>query len=141
MWSQAEGSSSTVWSEDGLGRKRNNEKAYVDSLCFWFDDWHDAIEDDVNIKVLSKIGSALTTWDVAADVTGLNIAKWRSDYASGLNWNISANGKGERIGMWLDYVRWVDAAVADGEALLPTPEPTMMSLLALGGLALLRRRK
>ncbi len=112
------------------------------------DDWlitrvvYDWTGNDVNIKMLSKIGPA--AWDVTLDATYTNVIRWGDGaFSVGDYWVLNANSNTATFGQttYIDYIRWVDTAVADGDTLGAVPEPATMSLLALGGLALLRRRK
>ena len=105
----------------------------------WLDADGDLSEDDLHIRWLVKPPGD-TAWTVVGDVTVHDVVGAIDDY----RWSIvsHANVDGPRyIEVWVDYVRWVDEALADDVNLVPVPEPATMGLLAFGGLALLRRRK
>lgn len=83
-----------------------------------------------------------TLWNTV-DMTALDLTQWAAD--RGILGDFTRLGRTYAIGQDLEGNLWIagDGATAAGTRgyLLVTPEPATLSFLALGGLALLRRRR
>jgi len=138
-----------TWTEDlnpdrRLGPPSADQNNWVigRQVSEWGDFDVDGEEDDMRIKWLTKLGDS--TWDAALNKTYMNVRPLLASKPDSLAWQILTSSCGAMLTGWLDYVRWVDQPLADEDSLIPAPgvpEPTALGLLALGGLALLRRRR
>ena len=88
----------------------------------------------------TAVGSAVS---ISLNAAGIALAEqWRLGTATnyGLLWTCTANGSGNNA-LWVGTSENTTAAYRPDATITYTPEPATLSVLALGGLALLRRRR
>ena len=107
----------------------------------------------LNLSYVAGDGNA--DFDLDGDVDGADFLKWQAAYPAAAGTGSAGNGDADFDGDvdGADFLKWQAAypqaanwfhggsVVPAAPAPAPVPEPATMSLLALGGLALIRRRK
>ena len=139
VFGDAAGTTPTVTYADLVGYGRGAAGTYQIELAITVDTDYDDMKDwDTAQLIVAEAPNGDANFDGCAD--GLDYVVWSSNYKQSGNWG-DADFNGDASVDGLDYVIWSNNYL-QGCPASPgaVPEPATLSLLALGGLALLRRR-